>query len=201
MGFQLRMHSVIRDWLTELRDAEPELRRLAGEAVLALLEAGETLGPPLVVSLESALHPPDDPREVLDYSYQRQLEMLTKVRRGVADVATSRKRIELMVSELGQQAAKLASKREPALGAGKESLAMEARSREAGIQQRLSELHRQLHTLTGEEKRLTGASQRLQAKVEAFRIQKETIKARYTAAEGAQSVREAFAIIGEDPSG
>ena len=138
MGYQLRMHREIRDWLTELRDTEPELARLVGEAVAALLDAGETLGPPLVVSLESALHPPDDPREALDYSYQRQLEMLTKVRRGVADVATSRKRIELMVSTLEQQAAKLASQREQALGAGNESLASEARSREAGTQQRLS---------------------------------------------------------------
>jgi len=124
--------------------------------------------------------------------------MLTKVRRGVADVATSRKRVELMVSSLEQQAAKLAGQREHALGAGNESLAMQARSREAGIQQRLSELHRQLHTLTGEEDRLTVASQRLQAKVEAFRVQKETIKARYTAAEGVQSVRAAFAIISRD---
>jgi len=200
MGYQLRLHNEIRDWLTELRVAEPELARLVGEAVLALLDAGETLGPPLVVSLESALQPPDDPREVLDYSYQRQLEILTKVRRGVADVATSRKRVELMVSTLEQQAAKLASQREHALGAGNESLAHEARSREAGTQQRLSELHRQLHTLAGEEERLTVASQRLQAKVEAFRVQKETIKARYTAAEGSQRVREAFAIIGEDTS-
>jgi phage shock protein A/DNA-binding XRE family transcriptional regulator len=198
MDYQLRMHREIRDWLTELRDTEPELARLVGEAVLALLDAGETLGPPLVVSLESALQPPDDPREVLDYSYQRQLEMLTKVRRGVADVATSHKRVELMVSSLEQQAAKLAGQREQALGAGDESLAHEARSREAGTQQRLSELHRQLHTLAGEEERLTVASQRLQAKVEAFRIQKETIKARYTAAEGVQTVRTAFAIISKD---
>jgi phage shock protein A/DNA-binding XRE family transcriptional regulator len=200
MGYQLRMHREIRDWLTELRDAEPELARLVGEAVLALLEAGETLGPPLLVSLESVLRPPDDPREVLDYSYQRQLEILTKVRRGVADVATSRKRIELMVSDLEQQVPKLASQREHALGAGNESLASEARSREAETRQRLSELHRQLHTLTGEEERLTMASQRLQAKVEAFRVQKETLKARYSAAEGSQRVREVFAIIGEDTS-
>jgi hypothetical protein len=38
--------------------------------------------------------------------YQRQLEVLQKVRRGVADVATSRKRVELQVSQrapLGDQ--------------------------------------------------------------------------------------------------
>lgn len=201
MGDQLRMHQEIRDRLTGLRVAEPELARLVGEAVLALLDAGEALGPPLVRSLESVLRPADDPREDLDYSYQRQLETLTQVRRGVADVATSRKRVELVADQLEHQSAKLDSQREHALGAGNEALAREALTRKAAIRNQLSELRRQLDTLTGEEDRLTTASQRLQAKVEAFRVQKETIKARYTAAEGSQKVREAFAVMGADASG
>jgi phage shock protein A len=165
--------------------------------VLAMLDAGESLGPPLVVSLESVLRPPDDPREALDLSYQRQLESLTKVRRGVADVATSRKRVELQASQLEQRAAKLASQRQVALDAGEEDLASDAQTREAGVQQQLSQLRRQLLILTGEEEKLTAASQRLQAKVDAFRAQKETIKATYAAAEASQTVREAFADIEE----
>ena len=62
MSYQLRMHSEIRDRLTDLRGTEPALARLVGEAVLALLDAGEGLGPPLVVPVESVLRPPDDPR-------------------------------------------------------------------------------------------------------------------------------------------
>ena len=54
-----------------------------------------------------ALDRAEDPRETLDYSYQRQLELLPKVRRGVADVATSRKRVELQVNQLEQQSDKL----------------------------------------------------------------------------------------------
>ena len=73
MVYKLRMHQEIRDWLTGLRSSEPELARLVGEAVLAMLDAGETLGPPLVLPLESALRAADDPREALDNSYQRQL--------------------------------------------------------------------------------------------------------------------------------
>ena len=198
MAYQLRMHNEIRDWLTDLRGTQPELARLVCEAVLAMLDAGESLGPPLVVPLESVLRPPDDPREALDLSYQRQLEALTKVRRGVADVATSRKRVELQISQLEQTAAKLASQRGHALDAGREDLASEARTREAGVQGQLSGLRRHLLILTGEEERLTAASQRLQAKVDAFRTQKETIKATYTAAEASQTVREAFADIGAD---
>jgi DNA-binding XRE family transcriptional regulator len=198
MGYQLRIHREIRDRLTDLRGDEPELARLVGEAVLALLEAGESLGPPLVVPLESVLQPPDDPREALDYSYQRQLESLTKVRRGVADVATSRKRIELQVATLEEQAGKLAGQRERAIEAGQADLVREAHMREVRVQEQLARLREQLLLLIGEEEKLTTASQRLQAKVEAFRVQKETLKATYTAAEAAQTVREAFALTVTD---
>jgi phage shock protein A/DNA-binding XRE family transcriptional regulator len=198
MGYQLRVHREIRDRLTGLRAGEPELARLVGEAVLALLDAGESLGPPLVVPLESVLRPPDDPREALDYSYQRQLESLTKVRRGVADVATSHKRIELQAATLERQAGKLAGQRERSMEAGRADLAREAQMREAGVQEQLARLREQLLILIGEEEKLTTASQRLQAKVEAFRVQKETLKATYTAAEASQTVREAFALTGTD---
>jgi phage shock protein A/DNA-binding XRE family transcriptional regulator len=192
------MHREIRDRLTDLRSTEPELARLVGEAVLALLDAGESLGRPLVVPLESVLQPPEDPREALDYSYQRQLEHLTKVRRGVADVATSRKRIELQLTTLEQQAAKLTGQCERAPGAGQPGLAREAQVRQAAVQEQLSGLHEQFVVLSGEEEKLTTASQRLQARVEAFRVRKETLKATYTAAEASQSVREAFALTSTD---
>jgi PspA/IM30 family/Helix-turn-helix domain len=200
MGYQLRMHNEIRDWLTGLRGTEPELARLVGEGVLAMLDAGQGLGPPLVVPLESVLRPPDDPRDALDYSYQRQLEALQKVRRGVADVATSRKRVELQAGQLEHGAVKLAKQRQDALDAGHEDLASEARTREAEVRERLSELRQQLSILAGEEQKLTAASQRLQARVDAFRTRKETIKATYTAAEASRTVREAFASIDEEAS-
>ena len=49
----------------------------------------------------------EDPRETLDYSYEKQLEMVQKVRRGLADVATSRKRLELQTTQLKASADKL----------------------------------------------------------------------------------------------
>ncbi len=56
---------------------------------------------------DKALDKMEDPRQTLDYSYQRQLELLQKVRRGVADVATSRKRVELQANGLNTQVDKL----------------------------------------------------------------------------------------------
>ncbi len=200
MGYRLRLHTEIRDWLTDLRDTEPELGRLVGEAVVALLDAGESLGPPLVVSPASALGPPDDPREALDHSYQRQLEALQTVRRGVADVATSRKRVELQVDQLEKSAAELTRQRSDALDAEREDLARDAQTREARVQEQLSRLRHRLSVLGGEEEKLTAVSQRLQAKVDTFRTRKEIFKATYTAAEASRRIRDAMASLGEDAS-
>src|SRR5260370_39852811 len=75
----------------------------------------------------------EDPREVLDYSSSQQMEMLQKVRRGLADVATSRKRVELQLNQLQQSAGKLQAQAQQALGAGREDLAREALTRRAGV--------------------------------------------------------------------
>ena len=145
-----------------------------------------------------ALDKMEDPRETLDYSYQRQLELLTKVRRGVADVATSRKRVELQMNQLQQSSDKLQDQARKALSMGREDLAREALTRKSAAQVQLDELSTQYAQLQGEEEKLTVASQRLQAKVDSFRTRKETIKATYTAAEAQTRINEAFTGISEE---
>jgi phage shock protein A len=147
---------------------------------------------------DKALDKMEDPRQTLDYSYQRQLELLQKVRRGVADVATSRKRVELQATQLNTQADKLTAQAQKALEVGREDLAREALTRRSGLQQQLVDLQAQHAQLQGEEEKLTRASQRLQAKVDAFRTRKETIKATYSAAEAQTRINEAFSGISEE---
>ena len=145
-----------------------------------------------------ALDRMEDPRETLDYSYQTQLELLQKVRRGVADVATSRKRVELQINQLQQSSDKLDRQARDSLAAGREDLAREALVRKSSIQSQMSDLQTQYASLQSEEEKLTGASQRLQAKVDAFRTKKETNKAPYTAAEAQTRINEAFTGISEE---
>jgi phage shock protein A len=145
-----------------------------------------------------ALDRAEDPRETLDYSYQRQLDLLAKVRRGVADVATSRKRVELQVNQLTAQSDKLQAQAEQAIGMSREDLAREALTRKSGLTQQIVDLKTQQTQLQGEEEKLTLAQQRLSAKVEAFRTRKETIKATYTAAEAQTKINEAMSGIGEE---
>jgi phage shock protein A len=140
----------------------------------------------------------EDPRETLDYSYERQLEMLRDVQRGVADVATSRKRVELQAQQLQQKAAKLQDQARQAVEAGRDDLAREALSRRSAIGPQLDDLRAQHDQLQAEEAKLTQAAQRLQAKVDAFRTRKETIKATYTAAEAQTKIGEAVSGISEE---
>ena len=145
-----------------------------------------------------ALDKAEDPRETLDYSYEKQLELLQKVRRGVADVATSRKRIELQIQTLAQQTDKLTEQAKAALAGGREDLAREALTRKSGLQQQIADLQVQLAQLQDQEEKLVVASQQLQAKVDAFRTKKETIKATYSAAEAQTKINEAFAGISSE---
>lgn len=150
------------------------------------------------VKASKALDRAEDPRQTLDYSYQRQLEMLTKVRRGVADVATSRKRVEMQLTQLETQSDKLTQQAQKAIDVGREDLAREALTRKSGLAGQSSDLHTQLAQLQAEEEKLTHASQALQVKVESFRTRKETIKATYTAAEAQTKINEAFSGISNE---
>jgi phage shock protein A len=147
---------------------------------------------------DKALDKHEDPRETLDYSYQRQLELLQKVRRGVADVATSRKRVEIQANQLNGEIDKLSLSAQRALEQGREDLAREALTRKSGLQQQMVDLQGQHAALQGEEEKLVRASTRLQAKVDAFRTRKETIKATYSAAEAQTRINEAFSGISEE---
>lgn len=140
----------------------------------------------------------EDPRETLDYSYEKQLEMLQKVRRGVADVATSKKRIELQAAKLEQSVQKLDGQARAALQQDREDLARVALERKKGVQMQLQGLDEQRAQLQGEQDKLVLAEQRLTAKVEAFRTRKETIKAQYTAAEAQSKIGEALTGVSED---
>ena len=145
-----------------------------------------------------ALDRAEDPRETLDYSYQRQTELLAKVRRGVADVATSRKRVEIQVSQLEQQSAKLTAQAEKAIEMGREDLAREALTRKSGLTSQIATCRPSTPSCRPRRRSSPWPSSGSQAKVEAFRTRKETIKATYTAAEAQTRINEAVSGIGEE---
>jgi phage shock protein A len=139
----------------------------------------------------------EDPAETLDYSYERQIQLLQNVKRGIADVATARKRIELQTTTLEQSVVKLETQARQALGSGREDLARQALERKSAIQQQLQGMDQQLEGLQAQQDKLVASEKQLSAKVESFRSQKEVIKAQYSAAEAQVRIGEAASGIGE----
>src|ERR671938_281585 len=139
----------------------------------------------------------ENPNETLDYSYERQLESLQNVKRGVADVVTAKKRQQLQTQQLEQNVVKLETQARQAIAQGREDLARQALERKSAVQQQLQDLDGQVQQLEAQQEKLVASEQQLSARVEAFRSEKEVIKAQYSAAEAQVRIGEAATGIGD----
>ena len=140
----------------------------------------------------------ENPSETLDYSYEEQLRQLQNVKRGIADVATAKKRLELQYTSMQQQVDKLDGQARDAVTANREDLAREALTRKAAIQGQLASIMEQGQQLEAQQQKLVEGEKTLSSKVESFRTQKEVIKAQYSAAEAQVKIGEAATGIGSN---
>jgi phage shock protein A len=140
----------------------------------------------------------EDPGETLDYGYQKQLEHLQNVKKGIADVVTSKKRLQMQSTKLEQQVVKLDTQARQALSQGKEDLARTALERKNVAQTELQSLDQQVTELEAQQQALTDSEEKMRAKIEAFRTKKEVIKAQYSAAEAQVKISEAATGVGEE---
>ena len=142
----------------------------------------------------------EDPRETLDYSYEKQLEMLQNVKRGVVEMVTAKRRIQQQAARVRENVARLERQAKQALDADREDLARLALQRKQNAMIELQGLDEQIEGMEQEQQKLTIAEQRLQAKVDAFRNRKEIIKAQYTAAQAQVRIGSALGGISEEMS-
>jgi phage shock protein A len=159
-----------------------------------LSRAGEIIR----AKFNALLNRAENPQETLDYSYEKQLESLQNVKRGVADVVTAKKRLELQTQQLEQNVVTLDTQARQALAAGREDLARQALERKSGIQQQLQDLDTQVKGLQNQQEKLVASEKQLSARIEQFRSQKEVIKAQYSAAEAQVRIGEAATGIGRE---
>ncbi|MGB0383623.1 MAG: PspA/IM30 family protein [Ardenticatenaceae bacterium] len=154
----------------------------------------ETIRAKMSALLEGA----EDPATALDYSYQRQLKLLQDVKRGIVEVTTSRRRLDLQAQKSREKVEKLDGQARMALEKGREDLARLALQRKQAAQMQLSDLDNQIGGLQAEQQKLQQAETRLRVKVESFRTRKESIKAQYTAAEAQVRIGEAATGLSEE---
>jgi len=139
----------------------------------------------------------EDPGETLDYGYNKQLELLQNVKKGIADVVTSKKRLQMQEEQIKQQVVKLDTQARQALAQGREDLARAALERKTVAQNELQTLDQQVAELEKQQEALTENEKKMRAKIEAFRTKKEVIKAQYSAAEAQVKIGEAASGVGE----
>ena len=140
----------------------------------------------------------DDPRAALEESWAKQSALLADTRRGLADVTTSRRRLEVQLTGLRATAARLEDAARGAVGGGQEQQAREVLTQRAGVLRSVEELTAARDALGEQEARLTVAVERLAARVETFRTQKDTLDASWTAAEAQTRIGAAFSGISEE---
>src|SRR5688500_9699407 len=140
----------------------------------------------------------EDPAETLEYSYQKQMELLQNVKKGIADVVTSKKRLQLQQQKLEQQVVKLDTQARQALAQNREDLARVALERKQFAQGELQGLDSQVQELEAQQQKLVDQEAKLRSKIDQFRTKKEVIKAQYSAAEASVKISEAASGVGEE---
>lgn len=140
----------------------------------------------------------ENPHETLDYSYEKQVELLQNIRRNITNVVASKKRLELQAVKLKNELNKLDNQAKEALRQGREDLARISLERKVQMEQQIQDLELQVENLNKEQQKLTQVENRLQAKVTAFRSKKEVIKAQYSASEAQVKIGEAMTGLSEE---
>jgi phage shock protein A len=133
----------------------------------------------------------EDLKDKLDETYRTQTALLRQVRRGVADVATSRKRVELQLVALEQQAAQLDDEARQAVAHGNDDEARAVLTRKVTLEKAAVDLKARHVDLKREEEKLEAAALRIEQEVEAFRVRKDTLAARHTAAAARAEINSA----------
>jgi phage shock protein A len=199
------MSDEIHDWLANLRTADPARAGLIAEALAALAAGGASLGPPLVRPADpdqpSLAEVELDPRAQLDQAYQDQLGQLTAMRRRIAEAATLARQFSTQIGDLSALRVRLGEQGEEASAAGDSGRAEVVQQAIADVDGQLATLRERLPQVTSAEQALVRQSYQQQVRTEELRIRKETLKARYTAADGEGKVARATAALDAGLSG
>jgi phage shock protein A len=152
----------------------------------------------LNIRANATLDKVENPGQVMDYSYTKQLEQLQNLRHSIADVVTNEKRLEMQQRELVEKSNKLTGQAQQALRAGREDLARMALERKESFIAQLNAYEQQIAQLRTQEEKLVTMERNVSARVEAFRTQKEMVKAQYNAAQAQVKISEAITGISQE---
>jgi phage shock protein A len=138
----------------------------------------------------------EDPREIFDYAYEQQRQQLVKVKGALVDVATSKQQLIQQAAKLRTRIPELTEQARRAVEADREDLARIALQKKQTTTVELENIDKQAAEVAEQERKLTTAEQQLSGRVEDFKTRRETMSARYTAAQAQVKINESLAGVG-----
>ena len=140
----------------------------------------------------------EDPREVLGYVQEQQQEQLRRVKQGLIEVAISKRQLQQQLEKLDARVPQLTDQAKRAISAGRQDLARLALERKQRALVEVEKMEAQVAEVAEEEQRLTVAEHQLAARIDEFRMQRQALAARYTAAEAHIRVSESLSGVSQD---
>jgi phage shock protein A len=145
----------------------------------------------------SALDRLEDPAELLDVAYRKQVDALQQVKRGVADVLTAEKRLEIEAQAIRNSGARFHAAARDAAARGDEAAARRSLEREAFADFQSGRLQADIADVRAQREALEATARTLDERVQLFRTQKLALGAKYAAAKAAAAAGETLTGISQ----
>jgi phage shock protein A len=139
----------------------------------------------------------EDPNETLDLSYEKMLTGLQETKGHLADVVAQQVSLERQIGAVDKEIAGAEEDAATAVRAGRDDLAKAAlvhRQRALDTRQTLSAAR---DAIVPQVEKLSGYQQQLEARIDKFRTQKETMKASFAAAKAQVKVTQSITGVGD----
>lgn len=140
----------------------------------------------------------ENPNEMLNYSFEKQNELIIELRQDIAQVVTSKKRLEMQKAKLLANVNTLEDQAKRSIISNREDLAKLALERKNALMIQVKELESQISAIEKDQTKLEDAERRLSTKIQEFKTRKEVIKAEYSAAEAQVKIKENITGLSEE---
>jgi len=150
----------------------------------------ERIGRLFEEKMNKVLNRMEDPRDQLEYAYQKQLQSLHNMEMQLTGVIAARRRLEIQKQHLDEQVLKLESQAKAALQQNREDLAKMALQRKGTLKAQEDSLNTQIDHLNAEISKLESTHTEVKSKIEELGSEKELLKAEYSSAAAEVKIKE-----------
>ncbi len=140
----------------------------------------------------------EDPREQLDYAYDKLVQQLHDVEMALSRAITARKKLEFELERMDERINDLDDKAKRAMKLGREDLARKALERKLVLMSQRKTLEEKIKEMKEDEEKLMEVRDKLKTKIDLFKAKKEQLKAEYEASKAQVEVQEMVTGLSDD---